>query len=401
MSCQASLSNIGILTWNIDLRISDHTIMVEIVGNQRRVVVAMSGGVDSSVTAALLVQQGYEVIGMMLRLWSEPGEESTNRCCTPDSMALARRVANQLEIAFYPIDAQDIFRDTVVDYFLDGYAQGITPNPCLLCNQRIRWGFLMERAKAIGADFLATGHYARLHRDSSGEVHLLKAIDPDKDQSYVLYSLTQKQLSSTLFLLGDYHKTQVRKLATKFGLPVADRSESQDLCFLGKEDYRSFLLRHQPELAKPGSIKRKDGSILGNHSGLAFYTIGQRKGLRISHPNPLYVIDKDIHENTLIVGSIDELERITFDVDDVKWISGNPPSFPFRTSVKIRYRSIEAEAIIYSSINTGVRVVLDQPVLGVTPGQAAVFYQGDECLGGGIIQPKNCFGGEACVDDLL
>jgi tRNA-specific 2-thiouridylase len=360
--------------------------MGKIEGNQRRVVVAMSGGVDSSVTAALLVKQGYEVIGMMLRLWSEPGYESTNRCCTPDSMALARRVASQLGIAFYPVDAQDIFRDNVVQSFLNGYAQGITPNPCLICNQRVRWGFLMDQAKALGAHYLVTGHYAQLYQDPSGQIHLHKAADPNKDQSYVLYGLTQEQLSLTLFPLADYTKTQVRKLAQELELPVADRTESQDLCFLGEVDYRDFLVRHLPETAKPGSITRKDGSILGQHAGLAFYTIGQRKGLRLSHPYPLYVIDKDIQENILIVGSIEELERVQFEVDDIRWISGSPPPLPFRTSVKIRYRSNESEAVIYPTGNTGVQVVLDQPARGVTPGQAAVFYDGNECLGGGIIQ---------------
>lgn len=362
--------------------------MVENKGNHSRVVVAMSGGVDSSVVAALLVNQGYEVIGMMLRLWSEPGNEATNRCCTPDAMASARRVANQLGIAFYPIEAQKIFRQSIVEYFLDGYANGITPNPCLLCNRTIRWGFMMDRAKAIGADYLATGHYARLHQDPTGQIHLFKAADPEKDQSYVLYSLNQNQLSSTLFPLGEYTKPEVRKLAHEIGLPVADRAESQDLCFLGDGDYRNFLMRHLPEIVKPGPITHRDGSILGQHSGLAFYTIGQRKGLGIYAPYPVYVIEKDIQGNILIVGSIEELGRITFNIDDIRWISGAPLQTNLRVSVKIRYKSTDVGADIYPTGETAAQLVLDQPVQGVTPGQVAVFYKGDECLGGGIILPE-------------
>jgi tRNA-uridine 2-sulfurtransferase len=362
--------------------------MVENEGNHSRVVVAMSGGVDSSVAAALLLKQGYEVIGMMLHLWSEPGKEATNRCCTPDAMASARRVANQLGIAFYPIEAQDIFRQTIVEYFLDGYAKGTTPNPCLLCNRKIRWGFMMDRARALGADYLATGHYARLQQDPTGQVHLFKAADPEKDQSYVLYSLNQDQLSSTLFPLGEYTKPEVRKLAHEIGLPVADRPESQDLCFLGNVDYRNFLTRHLPEIVKPGPIMHRDGSILGQHSGLAFYTIGQRKGLGISNPSPVYVIDKDILDNILIVGSIKELGRTIFNVDNIRWISGTPLQANLRVSVKIRYKSTEVGADIYPTGEKAAQLVLDQPVLGVTPGQAAVFYKGDECLGGGIILPE-------------
>ena len=203
---------------------------------KKRVVIAMSGGVDSSVAAALLVEQGYEVIGIMLRLWSIPGSEAYNRCCTPQAMSLARRVAAHLNIPFYTLDAQSAFRDTVVEYFINGYAQGSTPNPCMVCNRQVRWGFLFDRVKSLGSDFMATGHYARLNRQNPREIQLLKAVDRNKDQSYILHVLNQEQLSHSLFPLGELTKPQVRQLALEFGLPVADRPESQDLCFLGRDD---------------------------------------------------------------------------------------------------------------------------------------------------------------------
>ena len=200
-----------------------------------KVVVAMSGGVDSSVAAALLKQQGHEVIGMMLRLWSEPGKEDSNRCCTPDSMAQARRVAAKLDIPFYVVDAKNVFRETVVQYFLDGYARGETPNPCLLCNRQIRWTFLLDHALALGADFMATGHYVR-RKEDGGKIALLRAVDPSRDQSYVLHVLTQEKLQRALFPVGEYPKTEIRRIAESFGLPTASRPDSQDLCFLAGED---------------------------------------------------------------------------------------------------------------------------------------------------------------------
>ena len=220
-----------------------------------KVVIAMSGGVDSSVAAALLKQQGYQVIGMMLRLWNEPGFKNHNRCCNPDDMAMARRVAAQLDIPFYVIDAKDIFFDTVINYFNNGYTKGVTPNPCLICNKKIRWEFLLNHAFTIGADFLATGHYARIRTINpdnqtlaKGQIELLKAKDKSKDQSYVLSVLDQKQLSHAIFPLGEYTKEQVRKMAMTLSLPVAQRSDSQDLCFIGNGDYRDFLMRNVPEM---------------------------------------------------------------------------------------------------------------------------------------------------------
>ncbi len=350
-----------------------------------KVVVAMSGGVDSSVAAALLKQQGYDVTGMMLRLWSEPGKEDSNRCCTPDSMAQARRVAGILDIPFYVIDAKQIFRETVVQYFLDGYARGETPNPCLLCNRQVRWTFLLNHALALGAEFMATGHYVRRMKDEGGRINLLRAVDRSKDQSYVLHVLNQDQLAHALFPVGEYPKPEIRRLASDFGLPTASRADSQDLCFLAGEDYRNFLQRNAAEMLQPGNIETRDGRVIGTHNGLANYTIGQRKGLGIASAVPLYVITKHVSRNTLIVGEAHELGSTELIVRDVNWVSGEMPTEPFRAEVKTRYTAKEVPALVSPLKENQASVKFDAPVRDATAGQAAVFYQGELMLGGGII----------------
>jgi len=350
-----------------------------------RVAVAMSGGVDSSVAAALLVKEGYDVIGIMLRLWSEPGAEASNRCCTPDAMAQAKHVAAQLDIPFYPIDAQNVFYSQVVEHFLDGYIKGITPNPCLQCNRHIRWEFLLNHDLAFGGLFIATGHHARMKQDSS-RTKLLKAVDESKDQSYVLHVLNQEQLSKALFPLGDYSKKDIRQLAREFKLPVADRLDSQDLCFLGDGDYREFLARNSNQALKQGEIINRNGEFLGEHRGLAMYTIGQRRGLGISSTDPLYVLAKDMEKNTLIVGAKEDLNQRRLWVEEVNWVSIEPPNQPIRAQVKIRYKSAEEPATIIPAENDLVEVLFDHFIRGITPGQAAVFYDAETCLGGGIIQ---------------
>ncbi|GAB4447982.1 MAG: tRNA 2-thiouridine(34) synthase MnmA [Anaerolineales bacterium] len=350
-----------------------------------KVVVAMSGGVDSSVAAALLKEQGFEVAGMMLRLWSEPGKEDSNRCCTPDSMAQARRVAAILNIPFYVIDAKDVFRETVVEYFLEGYARGETPNPCLICNRKIRWTFLLEHALAIGAEYMATGHYARIRRDGE-TIQLLRAVDRSKDQSYVLHVLNQEQLKHALFPVGDYTKTEIRAIAEKHGLPTASRKDSQDLCFLAGEDYRSFIRRNAAEMLEPGEIVTREGKPLGVHSGLANYTIGQRKGLGIASSVPLYVIAKDAARNALVVGTQEELGTLELTAHQVNWLSGEAPAEPFRAEVKIRYTAKEAEAWVQPVGADQVWVRFEAPQRDVTAGQAAVFYRGNVLVGGGIIR---------------
>jgi tRNA-specific 2-thiouridylase len=352
-----------------------------------RVVVAMSGGVDSSLAAALLVEQGYEVVGIMLRLWAEEDTSGAagNRCCTPDAQALARYVAHLLEIPFYILDVQTPFKTQVVDFFIQEYSAGVTPNPCLQCNRHIRFGHLLRHALALGAGYLATGHYARV-RQVNGRYQLLKGVDERKDQSYVLHVLTQQELAHALFPVGSYTKAEVRQMARARGLPVADRPESQDLCFLADGDYRRFLARHAPEALRPGPIVDTAGRRLGQHQGLPLYTIGQRKGLGLSGPEPLYVVATDPATNTLIVGSRAELGRARFQVQPVNWISGEAPTAPLRCTVKIRYKANEVPATVTPLEGGCAEVVAAEPLYGVTPGQAAVFYDGEVVLGGGIIR---------------
>ena len=350
-----------------------------------KVVVAMSGGVDSSVAAALLKQQGHAVTGMMLRLWSEPGKEDSNRCCTPDAMAGARRVAALLDIPFYVVDAKQVFHDMVVSAFVDGYARGLTPNPCLMCNRSIRWEYLLEHALALGAEFMATGHYVRLRTDAHGRKQVLRAVDPGKDQSYVLHVLDQARLARSLFPVGEYPKSEIRRLAAEFGLPTATRADSQDLCFLAGGDYRDFLRRHAPELGRPGPILRRDGTQVGEHRGLADYTIGQRKGLGIASPVPLYVLDKRVGTNALIVGTADELGASELTAGPMRWVSGDAPAGPFRAEVKIRYTARQAPAEVTPLAGERVRVRFETPQRDITPGQAAVLYDGELLLGGGTI----------------
>lgn len=351
------------------------------------VVIGMSGGVDSSVAAALLVEQGYRVTGMMLRLWSQPGMEESNRCCTPDSMAQARRVAAILGIPFYAVDVQEKFRKTVVQSFIDGYSIGMTPNPCLICNRQIRWGHMLQQALAMGADYLATGHYARIQRDYQGNVQLLRAVDPGKDQSYVLSILTQEQLRHTLLPLGNLRKSEVRELARKFSLPVAERADSQDLCFLAGGDYRQFLAHYAGIPSSPGKIINRKGEILGEHQGLSGFTIGQRKGLQIAASEPYYVLEKDIARNILVVGFKHELGRTSLKAGQLNWISGFVPTGNIRIQVKIRYRAEYCWGILHATDNDSAVVTLDHPLRDITPGQQAVFYDGDTVLGGGIILP--------------
>ncbi|UYN89542.1 MAG: tRNA 2-thiouridine(34) synthase MnmA [Anaerolineales bacterium] len=350
-----------------------------------KVVVAMSGGVDSSVAAALLQQQGYEVIGMMLRLWSEPGREASNRCCTPAAMSVARRVAGQLGIPFYAINAQDEFHDVVVNYFLDGYAAGGTPNPCLVCNRQIRWEFLLNRALALGADYMATGHYVRLTRNPGEPVRLFEAVDTHKDQSYVLHVLNQAKLQHALFPLGELTKPEVRAIAAELKLPAATSKESMDLCFLAGQDYRDFLHRHQPQLIQPGEIVNMAGQPIGQHEGLASYTIGQRKGLGIAAAQPLYVIAKDTASNQLVVGTQEELGGSQLTTEPMHWVSWQAPSQPFEAEVKIRYSARKAPARVSLLADGRATIEFAHPLRDITPGQAAVIYRDGEVLGGGLI----------------
>jgi tRNA-specific 2-thiouridylase len=357
---------------------------------RKRVVVAMSGGVDSSVAAALLVQAGYRVEGVMLKLWSEPAGPQAgpmaNRCCTLDQMADARRVAELLDIPFQTWDVAQLFRDRVVASFVRSYAAGLTPNPCLDCNRHVRFGYLLERVRAMGADYLATGHYVRL-RQTDGRYELLSGADPSKDQSYVLHMLGQSHLPYLLFPVGRYSKAKIRELAREFGLPVAAKADSQDICFLADGDYRRFLRQVAPESMQAGPILDREGNTLGTHAGLPAYTIGQRKGLQISAPRPLYVLEIDPRRNALIVGTRGAAGRCQLTALETCWVAGRPPDEPrpFPVEVRIRYRSRSFPAMVEPIGGGRTAVRFDEPVLDVTPGQAAVFYRQEVCLGGGTI----------------
>lgn len=359
-------------------------------GDKPTVVVAMSGGVDSSVAAALLVERGYNVIGMMMRLWAEEstvGFGGHNRCCTPDQMADARRIAADLGIPFYVLDTRQVFRQQIVQFFIDQHAQGVTPNPCLACNRHIRFEWLLDNALSLGADYLATGHYARLSQSADGCVELRQAVTPEKDQSYVLSVLNQARLRHAMFPIGEFTKPQVREMAQRFGLPVASKGDSQDLCFLGDGDYRRFLREHGPgDLFAPGPIVMRDGTQLGEHIGLPNYTIGQRKGLGIAYHEPLYVLKLDTARNTLIVGTRDELGQDELTTGAFNWIAGTPPDGPFRAEVKIRYKARPVPATVAPLPDGAVQIRFDDPLRDITPGQGAVVYQDDLCLGSGIIQ---------------
>jgi len=344
--------------------------------------------------AALLVEQGYEVIGIMMRLWAAGDWPLENRCCSSEAVDDARRVAYLLDIPFYLVNYERPFRTHVVEYFLEEYARGRTPNPCLACNRHIKFGLLLERALSLDADYLATGHYCRIVR-SNGHYRLLRGADRRKDQSYMLYMLGQKELAHLLFPLGDLNKEQVRSLAAQRGLPVAEKAESQDLCFTPTGDYRSFLNANRPDLLSPGPILDLDGNQIGMHKGLSFYTIGQRHGLGLGSsgrrlwagnaPEPLYVLRLDPERNAVIVGREDALWRQELVASQASFVSGEKLARPVAVTAKVRYRSPEVPAIVEPLSDGRLRVRFQEPQRAITPGQAVVFYQGDEVLGGGII----------------
>ena len=341
----------------------------------------MSGGVDSSVAATLLLQQGYDVIGIMLQIWSE--QHITNKCCSLQATEDAREVASVLNIPFYLRNYRDFFKETIVDYFVEDLKKGYTPNPCFFCNQKVRFGALLNEALRLGANYLATGHYVRLQKKKE-EYQLLQAKDKNKDQSYMLHRLNQEQLSKSLFPLGDYTKEEVRELAKKSSLPVFKKKDSQDLCFLGKDGIRGFLQRKATEEMKEGEIVSQKGKVLGKHKGLIAYTLGQRRGLGIAAKKPLFVIAKNKEKNQLIVGTEEARYRKSFFIKDCHFISGVGPSNKINVLTKIRYKS-KAEPAELCWDGKNFRVTFLNPASDITPGQGAVFYQEEQLIGGGII----------------
>lgn len=363
----------------------------------KRVVVAMSGGVDSSVTAALLRDRGYEVIGVTMQLWPELEQVEEARrggCCSLEAVGDARRVAERLGIRHYVLSLREAFEEAVVDYFVAEYAAGRTPNPCIACNRWIKFTVLMDRARALGADYLATGHYARVFWDEERRRWLLaRGVDAGKDQSYVLYGLTQEQMSRLLLPLGDLTKEEVRALARRYGLPVADKPESQEICFV-EEHYGNLVAARMGGAIRPGPIVDRQGRVLGTHRGLAYYTVGQRRGLGVGGREPLYVLELDPRRNALVVGPAREAWSLGLAVSDVNLILWDAADLQtpggVRARVQIRYRAPAAPAVVRAGRAGLVHVVFDEPQWAVTPGQAAVFYVDDLVAGGGTIEASLC-----------
>lgn len=348
-----------------------------------RVVVAMSGGVDSSVAAALLKEQGHEVIGITMRLWTEARPEAFSGktlCCGIEDIDDARRVAQALDIPHYTLNLERPFKRFVVDRFVDDYAQGLTPNPCLNCNTFIKFDLFLERARALEAEFIATGHYARRVETADG-VELHRAADPDKDQSYVLYTLSREAVERSLFPVGDLVKADVRAIAARHDLAVAEKPDSADICFVPGGDYREFVRRFVPD--RPGPIRDRDGAILGQHRGVQHFTVGQRHGLGVTTGAPAFVTSIDAATNTVHLGREDDLLTQAFAVGDCHWLIEPPRSLA--VEVKVRYRSEATPGVVVVGSEGEAKVTLARPARAVAPGQAAVFYQGERVLGGGTI----------------
>jgi tRNA-specific 2-thiouridylase len=353
-----------------------------------RLAVAMSGGVDSAVTAALLTEQGHDVMGLTMNLWPAwvpPADEGSRACCGINAIDDARAVARQLGIPHYVLNLREEFERAVIDYFCDEYARGRTPNPCIACNQAIKFRVLLEKVRALGYDTLATGHYARVEHDAAtGRFVLCRAVDRAKDQSYVLYGLTQEQLAHVCFPVGAHPKTEIRALARRFGLPVADKPDSQEICFVPRGSYADLVAERRPQASRPGPIVDERGSVVGAHLGIAHYTVGQRRGLRLAEATPRYVVGIDPGRNMVVVGERTALARRHVTLDQVNWIV--PPPAPALVTVRMRHAAAEVPARLHLRADGHVVVVFETPQPAAAPGQAVAFYDGRRVLGGGIIE---------------
>jgi tRNA-specific 2-thiouridylase len=352
-----------------------------------RVVVGMSGGVDSSVAAYLLKAQGYEVIGVTMKVWPQDCmSRAEDKCCGPQAVADARGVAHALGIPHYVVDEAEAFEKTVIDYFASEYQQGRTPNPCVMCNEKLKFGNLMEKATRLGAKYIATGHYAQIIEEK-GRFILKRGADARKDQSYFLFSLRQEQLARSLMPIGDKTKTEIRSIAEKLGLKVYDKEESQEICFVPGNDYTDFLRSHVgAENFRKGGIYDLQGNYLGEHEGIEFYTIGQRKGLGGGSQGPRYVVDIDAKQHRVIVGNANDLLRESFTIGRCVWnFTGSVPD-SFEVEVKVRHQHVSSSATVFPQANQTALVKLKEPQRAITPGQAAVCYLGDQVIGGGWIE---------------
>jgi tRNA-specific 2-thiouridylase len=352
-----------------------------------RVVVAMSGGVDSSVTAALCAEQGHDAVGISMRLYSTPQDDYSGSCCSPDDLFDARQVAASVDMPFYVANYQEVFRERVIDYFVDEYRRGRTPNPCVACNNHLKFDILLDRTLALGSRYLATGHYARI--DHSGERPKLKrGVDPEKDQSYFLFGIPREALDRILFPLGSLQKDEVRQHAHRLGLATADKPESHEICFVGGGDYKDYVEeRLSDEERNPGKIVHQSGEVLGEHDGIHQFTIGQRRGLGLSYHERLYVQSIRPEDGTVVVGPKDGLAARGLVAERCNWLAFDRPRGPIECEVQIRYRTDPVPALVTTGEDAETAFVeFVEPQRAVTPGQAAVFYRGDEVLGGGFIE---------------
>ncbi len=357
-----------------------------------RIVVAMSGGVDSSVAAAMLADQGHDVIGVSMQLYDQrEGQTRFGTCCTIDDLHDARRAATAIGIPHYIMNFERQFQSHVIDNFVKEYVGGRTPIPCSHCNSDLKFATLLDRARSFDAECLATGHYARVERDETRQQFVLKrGLDPAKDQSYFLFSLTQPQLSRASFPIGHLEKTDVRTYARERGLPVADKPDSHEICFIPSGDHAEFVERQAGSSAPAaGVLVDTTGKVVGRHAGVHHFTVGQRKGIGLSAPIPLYVVDIDAPSNTVTVGARAALERRTLIASDVNWVAGTPPATPVRAAAQIRHRHREAPGLLTPLGDGRARMVFDEPQAAIAPGQAAVFYQQDEVIGGGWIESSS------------
>lgn len=347
----------------------------------------MSGGVDSSAAAALLLEQGYEVVGVTLKLWPQDCvSRAEDKCCGPQAVTDARAVCHKLGVPFYLVDEAEEFQNQVIRYFAEEYKAGRTPNPCVMCNEKLKFGNLITRARKLGAEFIATGHYARVEKSADGTRHLLKrGRDMRKDQSYFLFSLRQEQLARAIFPLGQMTKTDTREVAREASLKTAEKEESMEICFVPDRDYGRFLTQAKLAEKHQGEIVDTQGRVLGHHDGIEFFTIGQRKGLHLSHPTPLYVIELDAANNRVIVGGEALLEKDEFTIDRCNWIPFENPPESFEALTKIRYNHPGTMATVTPLPEGRAQVKLSIPQRAITPGQACVFYQDDLVVGGGWI----------------